>query len=72
MLLKEEDNPPLKWPLARIIEIYPGPDNKLRVVKVRTASGVFTRSISKLCPLRINDIDEENHCHLTVIHRCLF
>lgn len=51
VLLREDNIPPLKWPLARIFEIMPSSDGKVRVVKLRTNDGIFTRSISKLCPL---------------------
>jgi len=51
VLMKDELSIPLKWPLARIVEVFPGPDHKVRVVKLRTSTGVLTRSISKICPL---------------------
>ena len=54
VILKEENTTPLNWPLARIIEICPGKDNRVRVVKVLTKNGVFTRPITKLCPLPDN------------------
>ncbi|XP_072392371.1 uncharacterized protein [Diabrotica undecimpunctata] len=28
VLLKDENSPPLKWPIARVVETYPGKDNK--------------------------------------------
>lgn len=55
VLLKEDNTPPLKWPRARIIEVIPGLDNKVRVVKLKTNGGTFTRSITKICPLPQND-----------------
>ena len=51
VLLKEDNTSALKWPLARIMEVIPGPDGKVRVVKVKTSDGVYTRSIAKICPL---------------------
>ncbi|KAJ8928095.1 hypothetical protein NQ314_019375 [Rhamnusium bicolor] len=51
VLLKEDNTPPLRWPLARIVEIIPGADGKVRVVKLRTKDGIFTRPIAKICPL---------------------
>ena len=66
VLVKDDDTIPLKWPLARVLEIYPGSDNKVRVVKVKTSNGVYTRSIAKLCPLPINDIDIENDETMTL------
>ncbi|KAG5876046.1 hypothetical protein JTB14_031573 [Gonioctena quinquepunctata] len=49
--LKEDDVPPLKWPLARIVEIIPGSDQRVRAVKLRTKESVFVRPITKVCPL---------------------
>ncbi|GFX49470.1 integrase catalytic domain-containing protein [Trichonephila clavipes] len=56
VLLKENDLPPCKWAMARILEVIYGNDGKIRVVKLKTATGVLTRSISKICILPI-----ENH-----------
>ncbi|KAG5884456.1 hypothetical protein JTB14_010322 [Gonioctena quinquepunctata] len=47
VLLKEDDVPPLKWPLARIVEIIPGSDQRIRAVKLRTKESVFVRPITK-------------------------
>lgn len=52
VLLKEDNLPPLKWALARILEVVPsGSDNKVRLVKIRTKEGEFMRPITKICPL---------------------
>ncbi|XP_045474692.1 uncharacterized protein LOC123680702 [Harmonia axyridis] len=51
VLLKENNSPPLNWRRARILKVYPGPDNRVRVVDLKTRDGVFTRPISKVCPL---------------------
>lgn len=51
VLIKEDNVPPLKWPLARIVDVMPGADGRVRVVKVRTRDGLYARSITKLCPL---------------------
>ncbi|UYV70236.1 K02A2.6-like [Cordylochernes scorpioides] len=41
----------LTWRLARILEVYPGSDQKVRVAQVRAATGVYLRPITKLAPL---------------------
>lgn len=51
VLLKEDNVPPLKWPRARIVEVVPGSDGKVRMVKLKTQKGEFVRNISKVCPL---------------------
>ncbi|XP_072384547.1 uncharacterized protein [Diabrotica undecimpunctata] len=53
VLLKDENSPPLKWPIARVVETYPGKDNK-----VRTPEGLYVRSIAKLCPLPMTHLQE--------------
>ncbi|GFW97816.1 integrase catalytic domain-containing protein [Trichonephila clavipes] len=40
VLLKENDLPPCKWTMARILEVIYGTDGKVRVVKLKTATGV--------------------------------
>lgn len=51
VLIKGEDTPPLKWPLARIVEVIKGKDGKVRVARLKTHDGEMTRPIAKLCPL---------------------
>lgn len=42
-----------KWPLGKVVEVYPGPDGHVRVAKVRTARGDILRGITKLCLLEV-------------------
>ncbi len=59
VLLKEDNEPPMHWPLGRVVALHPGPDKQVRVVSVRTKNGVVKRAITKICPLPIdNDQDE--------------
>lgn len=55
MLLKEDNVPPLQWTLGRIVQLHPGPDGVVRVVSIRTTSGVFKRSVRHVCPLPEDD-----------------
>lgn len=55
VLLKEENEPPLHWPMGRIVAVHPGADKLVRVVSVRTKKGVLSRAITKICPLPITD-----------------
>ncbi|KAJ8971060.1 hypothetical protein NQ317_002752 [Molorchus minor] len=48
VLLKDNNIPPLCWKLGRISAMFPGSDNKVRVVNVKTQSGELQRAISKL------------------------
>ncbi|XP_043466286.1 uncharacterized protein LOC122501086 [Leptopilina heterotoma] len=54
VILKEDNIPPLRWHLGRIIEIHPGDDSIVRVVTVRTTTGTYKRSVKRIVPLPIN------------------
>lgn len=54
VLIKGHIVPSLQWKIARVIDIFLGPDNKCRVVKIKVSNGEFTRSILKLCPLPLD------------------
>ncbi|XP_061717053.1 uncharacterized protein LOC133524913 [Cydia pomonella] len=56
VLLKEDNLPPLKWRLGRIVAVFPGRDGINRVADVRTANGVVRRAFSKICPLLNADV----------------
>lgn len=38
VLLKSENHPPAHWVMARIIQVFPGPDGLIRDVRVKTAT----------------------------------
>lgn len=51
VLVKDDSSPPSVWPLARVIETFPAGDGLVRVVKIRTMNGEYTRPITKLAIL---------------------
>ncbi|XP_058456550.1 uncharacterized protein LOC131433948 [Malaya genurostris] len=51
VIVVDELQPPIRWPLARIESILPGRDQLTRVVQLRTARGIITRPIAKICML---------------------
>jgi hypothetical protein len=53
--LKEENLPPMKWLLGRVVELHPGKDKLVRVVTVKTAGDLWKRTIVKLILLVSND-----------------
>lgn len=55
VLLKEDNLPPLRWQLGRVMEVSTGKDGVVRVAKVRTDRGVLQRAVRMLCPLPIYD-----------------
>ena len=42
---------PTKWPLACVTEVFPGKDNTVSVVKLKTSSGNYTHLITKVAVL---------------------
>ncbi|XP_041451825.1 uncharacterized protein LOC121405267 [Drosophila obscura] len=54
VVLKEPNQPPSKWLLGRITEVHPGQDERVRVVTVKTARGVYKRPITKIAVLPFN------------------
>ncbi|KAH9645553.1 hypothetical protein HF086_005202 [Spodoptera exigua] len=53
VLIKENNLPPGKWALGRIIEVHPGSDGYVRVATIKTQGGTLKRPITKLSPLPI-------------------
>ncbi|ERL87482.1 hypothetical protein D910_04874 [Dendroctonus ponderosae] len=51
VVLKNDNLPPCRWLLGRIIEVHPGLDGEVRVVSVKTQHGTFEPAISKVYPL---------------------
>lgn len=51
VLVKEDNTPPMKWQLGRVVELHTGSDGICRVVSLKTASGLIKRSTSRVCVL---------------------
>ncbi|XP_031352596.1 uncharacterized protein LOC116177688 [Photinus pyralis] len=56
VVLKEDNIPPLYWPMGRITKIIYGKDQKVRVVEVKTQKGTYLRTLSKVAVLPINNL----------------
>ncbi|XP_055604085.1 uncharacterized protein LOC129752324 [Uranotaenia lowii] len=49
VIVKEDQLPPIQWPLGRITEVVPGSDGVVRVVKIRMAKNAeITRAVSRI------------------------
>lgn len=51
VILKQDNLPPLQWPVGVIMELFPGNDGVVRVVTVKTKTGIYKRPVVRLCPL---------------------
>ncbi|XP_055530352.1 uncharacterized protein LOC129721615 [Wyeomyia smithii] len=55
VLIKEDNLPPQLWKMGKVENTYPGLDNMVRTVELRTKAGLLMRPIHKLAPLPILD-----------------
>lgn len=53
VIIREDNLPPLKWKLGRVMELHPGHDGVPRVLTIRTANRCIKRAVSKVCVLPI-------------------
>ncbi|KAL0892639.1 hypothetical protein ABMA27_014364 [Loxostege sticticalis] len=53
VLINEDNMPPSKWALAKIVDVHPGKDGHVRVVTLKTKNGTIKRPIVKLTPLPV-------------------
>lgn len=55
VILNEIDQPRLSWPMARVTQVFPGTDGKVRAMEVIKANGHSHRtSITKICLLPLD------------------
>ena len=54
-VLTDENLPPTKWKLARVVETHAGQDNLIRTVSIMTTNGILKRPITKLAPILFID-----------------
>ncbi|KAJ8980855.1 hypothetical protein NQ317_008914 [Molorchus minor] len=50
-MYESPNTPPLHWPLGIITEAFSGKDGQVRVVSVKTKTGIYKRPVVKVCPL---------------------
>ncbi|XP_062541814.1 uncharacterized protein LOC134209800 [Armigeres subalbatus] len=55
VLLHDRNQPPLNWKMGRITAVYPGDDDLVRAVDVRSGGTTFRRPINKISVLPIED-----------------
>lgn len=55
VVVRDENQPPMKWKMGRIQQVHPGDDGVVRVVTLKTATGTLKRPVEKLCFLPVPD-----------------
>ncbi|XP_062541502.1 uncharacterized protein LOC134209540 [Armigeres subalbatus] len=57
VVIHDDNQPPLRWKMARIHQLHPGDDGVVRVVTLKTGNGFSKRPVEKICllPLPIQD-----------------
>ena len=48
VILREDSVIPTKWPLGRIVNVHTGSDGVVRIVTVKTTTGVYKRPVVKI------------------------
>ncbi|KAJ8954661.1 hypothetical protein NQ317_012930 [Molorchus minor] len=61
VLIKDDQLPPLKWSIGRVVQTFPGKDGIARVAAIKTSKGIIRRAFSKICPLPRDPTDVERH-----------
>ncbi|GFR02016.1 DUF5641 domain-containing protein [Trichonephila clavata] len=55
VLIGREDKKILYWPLAKVIELFPGRDGRTRLVKLKTGKGTLLKPVQRLYPLEVTE-----------------
>lgn len=55
VIIKDDNLPPGKWTLGRIVQLHSGRDGKVRVVSLKTKNGITKRPVVKLSLLQATD-----------------
>lgn len=51
VVVKDDNLPPLKWQLGRVVHVICGKDNIARIAEIKTAIETIKRAVTKLCVL---------------------
>lgn len=60
VVLIHDDGPRTLWQLGRVIELLPGPDDRVRVVRLRTSKGMLLRPVARLYPLEVSEYSPQD------------
>ena len=59
LLVMTKDTPRGNWPIGRVLEVFPGPDNVVRVVNIQVGGKIYRRAVHSLIPLEVPEYGEE-------------
>ncbi|XP_023312397.1 uncharacterized protein LOC108915573 [Anoplophora glabripennis] len=62
VLIGNDSHKRVEWPMGQVIDVVPGKDGRIRLVRVRTSHGELLRPVQRLYPLEcVDDSVERNH-----------
>lgn len=61
VIIKDDNLPPGKWNLGRVVALHPGSDGHVRVVTLKTKNGLLKRPVVKLSLLPTNKDDQDSN-----------
>ena len=59
VVIVDASQPRNSWPRGRVVEAYAAPDGQVRVARVKTSTGIYTRPTSKLAVLQLGETPDE-------------
>ncbi|UYV67961.1 hypothetical protein LAZ67_5002637 [Cordylochernes scorpioides] len=62
VLIGNEDQKRIDWPMAKIEELIPSRDGKIRVARVKTKRGMLMRPVQKIYPLEVTSEEDMALC----------
>lgn len=68
VIVKEDNIPPTKWLIARVINVHSGPDGLVRTAELRHGKSTFFRPIHRLCILPIPTPPPQNDAVVDFVH----
>jgi hypothetical protein len=57
VLVERDDQKRIFWPMARIMELFPGKDGEHRLARVKTKNGELVRPLQRLYPLEVSQAE---------------
>lgn len=53
--IRDDNIPPMRWCVGRVVELIPGEDLIVRVVRLRTANGIIERGVKRIAPILVDE-----------------